>query len=511
MPTIINDTREVPTRLPLNIAVVGGGKACKFFLELLQTDYLNYLDINLIGVCDTNPQAEGFLMAKKMGIYTTRNFRDFFRLKNLDSIIELTNRRDVLLDLVKQRPKGVGVVEHNIGRFFRSFYFLNQRLKSAEYEASHEKMFSRFLIQQSTAAIVVLNNDYTIEDVNEPYLKMVGKTREEVLGSYCYKIYYGLKAPCSIAHAELRCPMLETIRTGKSAHVIHEFPYQKNRPSYCNIVTYPQQNRNGEVKQVIELIRDITEEFSSKWEARIKELKEDLNKMIQEDRMISLGKLAASCVHEINNPIQGLLTFSYLMQEILEEGDLSPDNLKKFKKFLTLMSDELERCGNIISGLLSFSREIPLEYKRVVFNDIINAVVNLTRHKMELQNIRLTTDFCPGLLLVKGDANRLQQVLLNLVFNAIEAMPNGGELGIKSRFDSKKQNIRIEIRDSGHGISDKHLDHIFDPFFTTKKEGEGTGLGLSIVYGVVNNHGGKINVKSKENEGTVFFLKFPRL
>jgi len=113
--------------------------------------------------------------------------------------------------------------------------------------------------------------------------------------------------------------------------------------------------------------------------------------------------------------------------------------------------------------------------------------------------------------LVKGDANRLQQVLLNLVFNAIEAMPNGGELGIKSRFDSKKQNIRIEIRDSGHGISDKHLDHIFDPFFTTKKEGEGTGLGLSIVYGVVNNHGGKINVKSKENEGTVFFLKFPRL
>lgn len=511
MSTITHNGKEIPTRMPLNIAIVGGGKACKFFLELLRSDYLKHLDINLIGVCDTNPEAEGFLMAKKMGIYTTRNFRDFFHLKNLDSIIELTNSRDVLLDLVKQRPKGVGVVEHNIGRFFRSFYFLNQRLKSAEYEVSHEKLFSKFLIQQSTAAIVVLNTDYTIEDVNEPYLKMVGKTREDVLGSLCYNIYYGLKAPCSIAHTELQCPMLETIQTGKSAHVIHEFPHRKDRPSYCNIVTYPQQNRNGEVTQVIELVRDITKEFSSKYEARIKELKEDLNKMIQEDRMISLGKLAASCVHEINNPIQGLLTFSDLMQEILKEGDLTPDNVKKFKKFITLMSGELERCGNIISGLLSFSREIPLEYKRVIFNDILDAVINLTRHKMELQNILLTTDLCPGLLIVKGNANRLQQTLLNLVFNAIEAMPNGGDLAIKSRLDDQKQEIQIEIRDSGHGISEKNLDHIFDPFFTTKKEGEGTGLGLSIVYGVVNNHGGKIDVKSKENEGTVFILKFPKL
>lgn len=227
--------------------------------------------------------------------------------------------------------------------------------------------------------------------------------------------------------------------------------------------------------------------------------------------MISLGKLAASCVHEINNPIQGLLTFSDLMQEILKEGDLTPDNVKKFKKFITLMSGELERCGNIISGLLSFSREIPLEYKRVIFNDILDAVINLTRHKMELQNILLTTDLCPGLLIVKGNANRLQQTLLNLVFNAIEAMPNGGDLAIKSRLDDQKQEIQIEIRDSGHGISEKNLDHIFDPFFTTKKEGEGTGLGLSIVYGVVNNHGGKIDVKSKENEGTVFILKFPKL
>ena len=502
---------ETPARLPLNIAIVGGGKACKFFLELLQTDYLKYLDINLLGVCDIDPKAEGLRMAKQMGIYTTDNFKDFFEFKNLDSIFELTNSRDVLLDLVKLRPKGVGLLEHNIGQFFRLFYHVDQQLKSAEYQASLQKMFSDFLIQQSDAAIVVINTDFTISEVNEPYLGIVNRKREDVLGAYCYEAYYGLEAPCPSSYPLMRCPMLETLKTGKSAHVVHEYTGKQNGTVYGNIVTYPLKNQDGDIFQTIEIIRDITKDISLGWENRVKELKADLNKMVQEDRMISLGKLAASCVHEINNPIHGLLTFTDLMQEILEEGDPTPENLEKFKGFLTIMSSELERCGKIISGLLSFSREYPLAYKDIVFNDLLDAVIRLTRHKMELQNIRLVTDFQTDAAMVKGDANRLQQVLLNLIFNAIEAMPDGGDLCITSGLVNDKREIQIEIQDSGHGIPEHQINHIFDPFFTTKKEGEGTGLGLSIVYGVVNNHGGKIRAESQENEGTVFILNFPVL
>lgn len=511
MPTLHKAGFEVPTRLPLNIAIVGGGRACKFFLELMQTDYLRHLDIKLIGVCDINPEAEGLIMAREMGVYTTDNFRDFFNFDDLDSIIELTNSRDVLLDLVKLRPKGVGVLEHNIGQFFRLFYNADQQLKSAEYQANLQKMFSDFLIQQSNEAIVVLNTDFTITEVNESYLNIVNKKREDVLGAYCYEAYYGLRAPCASSYPMMQCPMLETLRTGKSAHVVHEYTGKKNCTVYGNIVTYPLKNQDGDIYQIIEIMRDITDAISTGWENRVKELKADLNKMVQEDRMISLGKLAASCVHEINNPIHGLLTFTDLMQDILAEGDLAPERLEKFKEFLTIMSSELERCGNIITGLLSFSREYPLQYKRILFNDILEAVLSLTRHKMELQNIRLVTDFQAGAAIVKGDANRLQQVLLNLIFNAIEAMPEGGELCIISRLVKKNREIQIEFRDTGYGISEKHINHIFDPFFTTKKEGEGTGLGLSIVYGVVNNHGGKIWANSQENEGTVFILNFPVL
>jgi len=240
----------------------------------------------------------------------------------------------------------------------------------------------------------------------------------------------------------------------------------------------------------------------------VKELKSDLQKLVQEDRMISLGKLMASCAHEINNPIQGLLTFSHLMQEILAEGKPSSKDLEQFKKYLSLMSKELERCGSIVSGLLSFSRESPREHKDIDLNEVLDAVITLTRHKMELRNVDLISYLYPELLMIHGNGHELQQCFLNLIFNAIEAMPQGGQLNIISKLERAKKNVRVEIVDTGYGISRENLDHIFDPFFTTKEQGEGTGLGLSIVHSVIKNHGGNIKVSSKVGEGTSFVLNF---
>jgi signal transduction histidine kinase len=227
--------------------------------------------------------------------------------------------------------------------------------------------------------------------------------------------------------------------------------------------------------------------------------------------MISLGKLAASCAHEINNPIQGLLTFSDLMQDILTEGKPSLEDIEQFKNHLSFMSKELERCGNIISGLLSFAHESPREYKQIDLNEVLETVLALTRHKMELRNVDLTTQLYPGLLMIKGDDQELQQCFLNLIFNAIEAMPGGGQLRIISDLKHDNKKVRVEIQDTGYGISKENLEHIFDPFFTTKGEGKGTGLGLSIVYGVTKNHKGNIKINSKVKEGSSFVLTFPVL
>jgi len=496
-------------KLSLNLGIVGGGRACKYFLELIDKETLPYLDIHLVGVCDINPQAEGIHLARKMGIYTTEDYKDLFKIGGLDGIIELTNNREVLLELVNHRPKRVAIIEHNIGRFIRSLYLIDQQLKSAEKQVMMEKMISEFLIQQARQRIIVLNTDFTIEDINEAYLEILGKKREEVIGEYCYELIRGNNEPCSASDAGFECPMAETLRTGESAHVIHEDPISKDRLAYIDILTYPVKNNNGEIVRIIEIWRDITEEMVSKMENRVCELKSDLNKLVQEDRLISLGKIAASCVHEINNPIQGLLTFSHLIKDSLTQGPPAAEELEKLRRIVSLMSDELERCGSIVSGLLSFSRENPMEYRDLNLNDILEAVIALTQHKMELQEISLTIDLPEKILPIWGDDNKLQQCFLNLIFNAMEAMPSGGELIITSRINREKTSAVVEIRDTGYGIPSKNIDHIYDPFFTTKDIGEGTGLGLSIVYGVVKDHNGRIEVKSREGEGTTFRLNFP--
>ncbi len=303
--------------------------------------------------------------------------------------------------------------------------------------------------------------------------------------------------------------MDETLRTGQSAHKLHERPVGGNNIKYCDLITYPVKDSNGEIVEIIEICRDITEELSSRITRRVEEVTADLGKLIQEDRMISLGRLVASCVHEINNPIQGLLTFSRLMEEIMDERELSPDDLGEFRAFLSLMSGELERCGDLVSGLLSFSREAATQFRHIDLNEALGSVISLTRHKMKLQDINLYEELSSIPLIVRGDINQLQQCFLNLIFNAFEAMPQGGLLTVTSRLDTATKYARVEIQDTGSGIPSENLSRVFEPFFTTRGEGKGTGLGLSIVYGVVKSHKGDVKVKSEMGKGSVFTLTFP--
>lgn len=382
--------------------------------------------------------------------------------------------------------------------------------KKPEEKADLEKDVTDFFIHESDARIVVLNPDFTIVEANLPYLEAVSKPRAEVIGAHCYELTHGLNAPCSISQPELGCPLIETLRTGKSAHVIHEHLFPDGRAVYCNMVTYPLKNSSGQVTRIIEMWRDITRELSDRVENRVKSLKADLQKLVQEDRMISLGKLVASSVHEINNPIQGLLTFSRLMENGLQEGKPTKKTLEEFKDHLALMSNELERIGKIVSGLLSFARQSEAGWNPVDVDEVLDQVVHLTHHKMEIQNILYERKLSETPLVINGDVHQLQQCFLNLVFNSIEAMPKGGTLSIRSDLDPSSGRVKVEIRDTGCGIPEEHLGHIYDPFFTTKEAGQGTGLGLSIVHGIVKAHQGDIQVDSRPGEGTTFVLSFPQ-
>ncbi|MEJ2587975.1 MAG: ATP-binding protein [Deltaproteobacteria bacterium] len=495
--------------IPVKLAIVGGGRTCEFFLQFLKENALPFVSPQILCVCDLNEAAIGIKLARSMGIPTTNHLQDIFDIEGLNGIIELTNDRQVLLELLHRRPRGLWVLEHNIGRLLKTLFSTTQNLRSTREQANLNRAMSEILLYQSSEPILLLDPGFTVLEANDGYLASMGRSREEALGRKCYEVIYGFTSPCYQWQPEMSCPMLETLQTGEIAKVIREQEKPGGQRSYCNLETYPIKNADNEIVRVVEIRREITEELPSRWEKRLRELKTNLGNVVKEDRMLTLGKLSASCAHEINNPIQGLLTFGSLMKSILENGTPSAEDLDDFRNYLDLMCSELERCGKIVSGLLSFARESISDTKQIDVNEVLQSVITLTKHHMQLQDIELKLELSPQVLNINGDLNQLQQCFLNLVFNAIDASAGGGVIAISSRKDAASGRAEVMVRDEGCGIPKNYLDNIFDPFFTTKEPGEGTGLGLSIVYGIVRSHHGDISVTSEPGKGTTFRTWFP--
>jgi len=233
----------------------------------------------------------------------------------------------------------------------------------------------------------------------------------------------------------------------------------------------------------------------------------DQARILHQDKMMSLGRLAASVVHEINNPLSGILNYVRLMMRVLNRGPLEAGHQTKFENYLNLVESETDRCSRIVSNLLTFSRKSTPTFGPVDIADLIERSLVLSQHKLTLSNISTSHFYAPSLPPVQGDFNQLQQCLINLIFNAIDAMPEGGTLDLSARNDSNS--VVVAVKDSGTGISEADRGHIFEPFFTTKDEGYGVGLGLSTVYGIIESHKGTVTVNSTPGRGTTFSLKLP--
>ena len=229
--------------------------------------------------------------------------------------------------------------------------------------------------------------------------------------------------------------------------------------------------------------------------------------MLASEKMASIGKLAATVAHEINNPLFGILTYARLvLRELLKHDIPGRDELAEQ---LTTIERESKRCGDIVKNLLTFARQAPSHREPNDLNTVIRRAVLLVKHKLELQSIELTENLAADLPPVECDANQIQQTVLVLMVNASEAMAKGGSLHISTEFDSISEQVRIRVKDTGGGIPDEVLPHIFDPFFTTKEDQLRTGLGLAVAHSIVEQHGGEIAVRSVPGEGTEFTVALP--
>lgn len=240
------------------------------------------------------------------------------------------------------------------------------------------------------------------------------------------------------------------------------------------------------------------------WPYLLDELKTTQEDLIQAEKLTSLGQMAASIAHEVNNPLAGVLVYIQLLNK-----KIGGDNISKeiILKYLSKMDSEVSRSTKLIRNLLDFARQSPPALRMVDINEVVNHAFELAAHSAMLQNIRVTKELNPALPKLMADFDQLQQVCTNLILNAIQAMPDGGELTLRTEADGGQ--VRIEVRDTGCGISPENMRRLFTPFFTTKGKGKGVGLGLAVAYGIIQRHQGRIEVQSKEAEGTTFNIYLP--
>jgi two-component system NtrC family sensor kinase len=229
--------------------------------------------------------------------------------------------------------------------------------------------------------------------------------------------------------------------------------------------------------------------------------------LLRSEKMASIGKLAATVAHEINNPLFGILTYARLvLRELLKHEIPGRDELAEQ---LQTIERESKRCGDLVKNLLTFSRQAPSVRQPNDLNTVVHRAVLLVKHKLEMQNIELQENLAEDLPAVECDANQIQQVVLVLMVNASEAMPKGGRLEITTAFDAPAEQSVVRVKDNGSGIPPDILPRIFDPFFTTKDDVNRTGLGLAVAQGILEQHAGEITVRSAPGAGAEFQVALP--
>ncbi len=235
---------------------------------------------------------------------------------------------------------------------------------------------------------------------------------------------------------------------------------------------------------------------------RDRRLKEQTqNQILQSEKLASLGRLASGIAHEINNPLTAILTYSSLLLEDLKDTDFEED--------LRVIIKETLRCRDIVRNILDFARSTKPDIKRTNINILINEVLLILEKHVNFHNIVINKELDPDVPDMYIDENQFKSVINNLAMNAADAMPQGGTLTVKTRYNVHNDSITIIVSDTGTGIKEDHLDKIFDPFFTTKEQGKGTGLGLAVTYGIIKRYHGNIDVQSEIGKGTIFTITFP--
>jgi two-component system, NtrC family, sensor kinase len=351
-------------------------------------------------------------------------------------------------------------------------------LEEKALEVARLKDFSENIVESLNVGVLAIDLEGTVEAWNTRMEQLFGVARNDAVGR---------------PHSELLPPELvhEIASRGDQEQVTGIYKHRlvhQGKSVVINVSITPLVGKSAERIGRLLLFDDVTQRD------RMEE------QLTQTEKLTSLGLLAAGVAHEVNTPLAVISNYIQMLAKQMPEGDPRHTIIDKIVK-------QTFRASEIVNNLLNFSRTGPGELADVDLNRVVEETLSLVAHPLKASQIQVVKQLTEGIPPVRGSANKLQQVFLNLFLNARDAMPSGGMLEVRSA--AHNGSVEVEVADTGNGITREHIHKIFDPFFTTKTSGRGTGLGLSVSYGIIKEHAGKIDVRSTPGRGTSFHVEFP--
>jgi PAS domain S-box-containing protein len=612
----------------INVGIVGGGPGCKAIMVMIFAEKLSELPMNLIGVASTNTNAEGYLFAEEKGLYTTTDYRDLYKLENLDMIIELTGKDKVTAEISQNKPVHVRLMDHVAARLFWDLFQIEEKRiaerKRAEAALEAAEREKADILGALVEHVVHQDSELRVLWANRTACEAAGRSLEDILGRHCYEIW------AQRAHVCPDCPVTKAMETGRTetaekwtpdgrAWFVRGHPMRDERGNvigavevtleitqrkraqealkeserelstvfnsvrdgivvldeegtitkvnrsavrasqyaeeeligqsfenlrffdsdslvkmqvafklgikgiesspleaqlitkegkklYLDILSSPLRG-NGETAGVVAILRNITARKIAMEEKRHLEAR-----LQQAQKMESIGTLAGGIAHDFNNVLMGIQGHVSMML-------LHMDPAHPLQKHIKGIEESIENGASLTSQLLGFARGGKYEVEAADLNELIERTCDMFgRTRKELT---IHTNYQRDIWSVEVDWGQIEQVLLNLFFNARQAMPKGGDLYVETEHDflddkytkpygvKSGKYVRITVMDTGVGMDEATRQRIFDPFFTTKEMSRGTGLGLASAYGIIQNHGGIIDVSSQKGKGTTFRIYLP--
>ncbi|MBU4310513.1 ATP-binding protein [bacterium] len=362
------------------------------------------------------------------------------------------------------------------------------------------KEYNENIVESITEGIVTTDRWGKLTGVNKELEAHIDLSKSEILKRYFWEIFPPTE------DFDWRANLSHLIETGSPTHNsnIRYRPPLVKEEVIINIRSHPLKNRENNIIGTVSLVEYVTKKAKLEEGLRkaYRELRATQEQLVQSGKMAAAGRLAGGVAHELNNPLGGILGFAQAALLDTKEDD-------QIYKDLKAIEEAALHCKEIVSGLLNFSRQTKGEFREVDVNKAIEATLALVNHQTKLQNIEIVKDLSSRLSKVTGNFNQLQQVFLNMVTNARDAMPEGGKLFITTRNIARGRKVEATFLDTGSGIPEEHMDKLFEPFFTTKEPGQGVGLGLSVSYGIIKDHGGEIEMRNRKGAGVEFRIILP--